>query len=260
MNLAALDVDGTLYEGTLGFSLLDELSSSGLVGTDAVRHVRATMSEHRDAGARFRDTTGRASDAYARAVEGVRHDDAVRASHAAWRRVRHRLLESTVPLVENLRRNGFTVVLLSGSPQEMVDRLAAELGIAHGVGMRLATGADGAYTRRFLTLPAVPEAKAELLRALAGRLGADPRAALAVGNSASDRVLLGAVGHPVAFEPDDALRALARSRDWTLADRHTLVPLVSALTAPSALTRRPVPAPLPGFSPSPERNLHAHSS
>lgn len=30
------------------------------------------MREHRDAGVRFRGTTGRASDAYARAVEGVR--------------------------------------------------------------------------------------------------------------------------------------------------------------------------------------------
>ncbi|MER6386970.1 haloacid dehalogenase-like hydrolase [Streptomyces sp. NPDC001523] len=259
MNIAALDVDGTLFEGTLGFSLLDELCSSGLVNASAVERVRDTMREHRDAGARFRGTTHRASDAYARAVEGVRHEDAVRASHSAWRRVRHRLLESSAPLVESLRRNRFTPVLLSGSPQEMVDRMAGELGIAHRFGMRLATGADTAYTRRFLALPAVPEVKAELFRALAARLGADVRGALAVGNSASDRVLLTAVGHPVAFEPDDALRALARDAGWAVADRHTLVPLVSALTSPSSLARRPVPTPVPAFS-SLERNLHAHSS
>ncbi|MEV7282131.1 haloacid dehalogenase-like hydrolase [Streptomyces sp. NPDC093111] len=255
MSIAALDVDGTLYEGTLGFSLLDELRASGLIGASAVRHVRDTMHAHRSAGDRFRDTTGPASDAYARAVEGVRHTDAVRASHTAWRRVRHLLLDSTAPLVENLRRNGFTPVLLSGSPQEMVDRMAGELGIDHRFGMRLATGADSAYTRRFLSLPAVPEVKAELLRALAVRLGTDLRTALAVGNSASDHALLGSVGHPVAFEPDDALRALARDGGWTVADRHTLVPLVNALTAPSSRTRRAA-----AFVPSPERNLHAHSS
>ncbi|MEU3832727.1 HAD family hydrolase [Streptomyces microflavus] len=259
MNIAALDVDGTLYEGTLGFSLLDELRAFGLVDAPAVRQVRDTMRDHRRAGDRFRDTTERASDAYARAVEGVRHADAVRASHLAWRRVRHLLLDSTVPLVESLRRNGFTPVLLSGSPQEMVDRMAGELGIVHRFGMRLATGADSTYTRRFLSLPAVPEVKAELLRALADRLGADLRTALAVGNSASDRALLGAVGHPVAFEPDDALRALARDGGWTVADRHTLVPLVNALTALAPRPRCPavlVPVPVPSL----ERNLHAHST
>ncbi|GGZ47516.1 HAD family hydrolase [Streptomyces subrutilus] len=269
MNIAALDVDGTLYEGTLGFSLLDELRSSGLVDPVAVRHVRDTMGAHRAAGARFRDTTGRASAAYARAMEGVRHEDAVRASHAAWRKVRHRLLASTVPLVESLRRRRFTPVLLSGSPQEMIDRMAGELGIAHRFGMRLATGPDGTYTHRFLTLPAVPEVKAELLCTLAARLGAGLGTALAVGNSASDRVLLGAVGHPVAFEPDDTLRALAHGAGWTIADRHTLVPLVNALGAsspgassprtPAPSTRRPVPVPAQAVSRL-ERNLHAHSS
>ncbi|MEW1695232.1 HAD family hydrolase [Streptomyces sp. NPDC093249] len=262
MNLAALDVDGTLYEGTLGFSLLDELSVSGLVGAHAVQHVRDAMREHRDAGDRFRDTTDLTSDAYAHAVRGVRHEDAVRASHTAWRRVRHRLLASSAPLVENLRRNGFTPVLLSGSPQEMIDRIADELGVAHRIGMRLATGADSAYTHRFLALPAVPEVKAALFRALAARLGADVRAALAVGNSASDHALLDAVGHPVAFEPDDTLRALARDGGWAIADRHTLLPLVDALTGPRRLP--PVPRQdvrLPSSSSEPsERNLHAHSS
>ncbi|MFJ9428477.1 HAD family hydrolase [Streptomyces sp. NPDC101490] len=260
MNLAALDVDGTLYEGTLGFSLLDELSVSGLVSARAVQHVRDAMRAHRGAGGRFRDTTDLTSAAYAHAVRGVRHEDAVRASHTAWRRVRHRLLANSAPLVQNLRRNGFTPVLLSGSPQEMIDRIADELGVAHRIGMRVATGADGAYTHRFLTLPAVPEVKATLFRALAARFGADVRSALAVGNSASDHALLGSVGHPVAFEPDDALRALARAGGWAIADRHTLLPLVDAVTGP----RHPTPGPRPAVSlPSSqasERNLHAHSS
>ncbi|MER8046944.1 haloacid dehalogenase-like hydrolase [Streptomyces sp. NPDC094032] len=242
MKLAALDVDGTLYAGTLGFALLDELRAAGRVSARAVRHVHRTMREHRGAGALFRDTTGPASSAYGRAMEGVRHTDAVRASHTAWRRVRDRLLDSTGPLLEHLRRTGHTPVLLSGSPQEMVDRLAGELGVTHRFGMRLTHAADGTYTRGFAALPAVPEVKSELLRGLAHGLGADLRTALAVGNSASDHALLAAVGHPVAFEPDDALRTLARARGWAVADRHTLVAVVSALT------------------PSLERNLHAHSS
>ncbi|MFG3200187.1 HAD family hydrolase [Streptomyces sp. NPDC048208] len=252
MNLAALDIDGTLYGGTLGFALLDELHACGLVSAHAIQSVRDTMRDHRGAGDRFRHTTGPASAAYARAMEGVRHTDAVRASRTAWLRVRHLLLDSTAPLVDGLRRNGFTPVLLSGSPQEMADRLADEFGIVHRFGMRLASDADSAYTLRFLSLPAVPEIKADLLRTLAADLGADLRTAVAVGNSASDRALLGAVGNPVAFEPDDALRALARDKGWTVADRHTLVPLVNALTAPCTHRAVRVP-PL-------ERSLHAYSS
>lgn len=259
MKLAALDVDGTLYDGTLGFALLDELRAGGLVSSSAVRHVRDTMREHRRSGGRFRDTTGPASDAYARAVEGVLPRDAVLASCRVWPRVRHRLLACAVPLVESLRGAGFTPVLLSGSPQEMIDRVATDLGIGHRFGMRLATGPGGRWTRRFTSLPAVPEAKARLLCALAEGLGADLACAVAVGNSASDRAMLAAVGHPVAFEPDEALLAVARDSGWSITDRHTLVPLLStpAFQSSPASRRAPAASPLRTHS---ERNLHAHTS
>ncbi|WP_250297728.1 HAD family phosphatase [Streptomyces sp. A 4/2] len=270
MNIAVVDVDGTLYQGTLGFALLDELNSADLVSASAVHRVRNAMRQHRGAGKAFRTTLESTSDCYARAVEGVPQERILAASHAAWQRVRHRLLDSAGPLIEILEKGGFVPVLISGSPQEMIDRIADELGISHRFGMRLAVD-NGVCTHRFLSLPAIPEVKVGLLRELASQLNADMTEALAIGNGASDYALLHAVGHPIAFEPDETLRCMARHGAWTVADRRTLVPQVSALVSPSRPSRRTATAPgvvaVSTVSPvSPvstvpsERNLDAYSA
>ncbi|WP_371792416.1 haloacid dehalogenase-like hydrolase [Streptomyces sp. NBC_01471] len=237
-NIAALDVDGTLYDGTLGFSVLDELRESGWISEAAVSRVRAAMAEHRGAGTEFRTTLHRTCSAYGSAVSGVPYEEVVRASHGAWRRVRHRLLECAAPLVETLRAAGYTPLLLSGSPQEMVDRIGDELGVEHRTGLA-PTVRGGVCTPHLRTVPAVPEVKAALLRAAAARLGADPARSLAIGNSASDRELLRGVGMPIAFEPDPALSCLAGRHGWPVADRNTVVGLARAVTSMPA-SRWPV--------------------
>lgn len=188
------------------------------------------MAEHRAAGPEFRTTLYRTCSAYGSAVSGVPHEEVVRASHRAWLRVRHRVLACAAPLVETLRAGGYTPLLLSGSPQEMVDRIGDELGVEHRTGLT-STVRHGVCTPHLRTVPAVPEVKAALLRAAVHRFGADPARALAIGNSASDRELLRGVGRPIAFEPDRALSCLAERHGWPVADRSTVVRLARAITA-----------------------------
>jgi HAD superfamily hydrolase (TIGR01490 family) len=102
-------------------------------------------------------------------------------------------------------------VIVSSSPQELVDQVAASLGIHRAVGTR-AEVARGCYTGR-LERPFC-HGPAKLTR-LADELGrVDLSHATAYSDAASDLPLLEACGHPVAVNPDRGLTAAAKRNGW----------------------------------------------
>ncbi len=72
---------------------------------------------------------------------------------------------------------------------------------------------DGAYTGR-LERRLYGKAKADALVELATEEGIELAESTAYSDSYSDVPLLEAVGHPVAVNPDRALRRLAAEADW----------------------------------------------
>ena len=76
---------------------------------------------------------------------------------------------------------------------------------------------DGRYTGEIVYY-AYGEGKAEAMRALASERGYDLDECFAYSDSFTDLPMLDAVGHPVAVNPDAALRAVAIERDWPVVD------------------------------------------
>ena len=74
-------------------------------------------------------------------------------------------------------------------------------------------GGDGRYTGQ-LEQYAYGEEKARLVQQLAVRDGLDLDASYAYSDSVSDVPMLEVVGHPVAVNPDRALRRVAGARGW----------------------------------------------
>jgi HAD superfamily hydrolase (TIGR01490 family) len=115
-------------------------------------------------------------------------------------------------LVEHHRARGERVYIVSAALQEIVDALARELRFDGALGTTCEV-ADGVYTGRSLRA-LNGHAKADAIRELATREELDLRASTAYSDSHSDLPFLEAVGHPVAVNPDRALRRLASKRGW----------------------------------------------
>jgi HAD superfamily hydrolase (TIGR01490 family) len=106
------------------------------------------------------------------------------------------------------RARGEATYIVTATLQEIADALAAELGFDAALGS-VAEVEDGVYTGRPVrALHAA--AKAEALRGL----DVDLARSTAYSDSISDLPLLEAVGHPVAVNPDRALRRVAAGRGW----------------------------------------------
>ncbi len=117
-----------------------------------------------------------------------------------------------VALFEEHRAAGRDVVIVSSSGEEVVGPIGDMLGVDEVVATRMVV-ADGRYTGE-IDFYAYGEGKAVAIRELAERHGYDLDACYAYSDSVTDAPMLSAVGHPVAVNPDKALRRLALDKGW----------------------------------------------
>jgi HAD superfamily hydrolase (TIGR01490 family) len=107
-------------------------------------------------------------------------------------------------------------IVLSASPTEIVSRFAGEIGVEHGTGTTSERDAEGVYTGRLAGPFCYREGKVVVMRQLAAEYGYDLSESYAYSDSVSDLPMLAAVGHPVAVNPEPALRHLADQRGWPI--------------------------------------------
>ena len=120
----------------------------------------------------------------------------------------------SLDLVERHRRRGEPVYIVSATLQEIVQAIADDLGFDGALGT-VCEVVDGAYTGKAIRALHA-DAKADCIRSLDHDLGAST----AYSDSHTDLPFLEAVGHPVAVNPDRALRKVAAARDWPILEFH----------------------------------------
>lgn len=134
-------------------------------------------------------------------------------------------------LIATHRAQGDEVVVLSASGLEVVEPISALVGVDRCVATRMAVK-DGRYTGE-IEHYLYGEQKAQAARQIAAERGYRLEDCYAYTDSITDLPLLEAVGHPVAVNPDRALRRLAQERGWR----------VLTFSAPVRLRQRLRPAP-----------------
>ncbi len=126
------------------------------------------------------------------------------------------LPESRVLLADHAAR-GDDRIVVSASPQEIVQRVADRLGLEGAVGTRSEI-ADGKFTGRLAGAFCYGEGKVVEVRRLAEERGYDLATCTAYSDSMSDIPFLECVGTAVAVNPDKELRALAAERGWRVVE------------------------------------------
>jgi HAD superfamily hydrolase (TIGR01490 family) len=117
-----------------------------------------------------------------------------------------------IELFEEHRRAGREVILVSSSGEEIVGPIGEMLGVDQVIATRMVVE-DGAYTGE-IAFYAYGENKRTAITDLAARRGWDLGDCYAYSDSETDVPMLAAVGHPVAVNPDKALRKHATEHEW----------------------------------------------
>ncbi|HLE13100.1 MAG TPA: HAD-IB family hydrolase [Anaerolineales bacterium] len=120
-------------------------------------------------------------------------------------------------LLDRHRHEGDLVVLISGGPAPLLERIAGEIGADHVVGTQFEVR-KGRYTGRSLVPICLDENKASLAKTYlqAKGLEVDFQASSAYADSVSDLQMLEMVGVPVATYPGESLVRVAVERGWRI--------------------------------------------
>lgn len=139
--------------------------------------------------------------------------------------------DEALDLLREHRDAGRLVVLVSASPEEIVQPLAHHLGVHLAIASRARIDVDGRYTGEVERYAYGPH-KAAAIEELAAARGIDLSRSWAYSDSATDEPMLRAVGHPVAVNPDRELARLAAAEGWPVLTFVHRVPLRERVNLP----------------------------
>ncbi len=211
------DVDGTLTKSNLFDSLLFYVLNQQNPIAGVGRVVRTIASVPALFAAEQVDR-GTFNDLLFRGYQGISEDRLLDLADEAFDNVmRPALYKGALDLVARAKKAGHRVVLLSGSPDFILHRLARLCDADDVIGNRLQIK-DGMATGKLLPpIVAGPE-KARIIKDYAKKHGCDLDECAAYSDSMSDVPMLSVVGRPAAVNPDFRLRMLAKTHRWPVLD------------------------------------------
>jgi HAD superfamily hydrolase (TIGR01490 family) len=249
---AFFDVDNTMMQGASIYWFARGLAARKYLTTGDLARFAWQQARFRFFAREHAGDMSQAKNAALAFVEGWRVDDMERLSEEIFDELMaERIWTGTRALAQLHLDAGQRVWLVTAAPVELGRVIAQRLGLTGAVGT-VAEVRDGAYTGRLVGDLMHGPAKADAILQLAAVEGLDLARCTAYSDSSNDIPMLSAVGHAVAVNPDSALRAEARTRDWEVRDFRTgrkaakiAVPatlatgvLVGAVTAGLAVRRR----------------------
>jgi len=211
---AFFDLDRTLISGSSVFAVATAARSAGLVPTRQFVRDAASALLFKLRGASD-DTSDGVRDRILGAVKGVRHDDLVALNAAVLPKLLAKIRPEAQRLLDLHRHAGRATYIVSASPIELVEPLAATLGMTAGIGTRSRI-VDGVYTGELEGPFCYGAGKVEAIAEVAQWEGFDLAQCYAYSDSVSDLPMLSAVGHPVAVNPDGALERHAVEHGWPI--------------------------------------------
>lgn len=211
---AVFDIDGTLIRWQLYHALVTELAAQGSLSPEAAQRINAARDSwkrraHAQAFAEYEDIL---LHEYLSALTHI----PVAAFNAAVDAIvdiyKDQAYTYTRDLIATLKADGYILLAISGSHQEILVKLASHFGFDHVVGSQYSVE-DGRYTGEEFT---PIHDKGEALRQLVDTHGLTYTDSVGVGDTASDISMLELVEQPIAFNPNRELFAHAKAHGWKI--------------------------------------------
>lgn len=209
---AFFDVDRTLLAGASGFHLARPMRTRGLLTTrQLVRSALLGIAFARQG--TTHEQLDRFTATLSQLIRGWDRDTLVAIVEDELElRVRPMVFQEALERLAHHKAQGHSVYAVSATMEEIIEPLAALLGMDGAIATRLEV-VDGAFTGE-VELANHGVEKANRLRAFAQDNDIDLDASSAYSDSITDAEFLRAVGRPYAVNPDRQLRRLAEDEGW----------------------------------------------
>lgn len=212
--LAIFDIDGTIFRKNLAFELINELSWMGIFGKDIRNNLvkyYVRWLNHKGVYEEYRKAL---VSLYAKNIRGCKKEDIVRASEKIAPFYKDRTYIFANQLIKKLKKEGYHIIAISGSPSEVVEEYNKYLKFEKAYGTVYATDKAGFFTGE-ITLDPVKD-KGQIVKQYAAENNLKLEKSYGVGDTESDAKFLCLVENPIAFNPNENLLALATKNNWKI--------------------------------------------
>jgi HAD superfamily hydrolase (TIGR01490 family) len=209
---AAFDIDGTIFRWQLYHELFDALNDEGLIPVSKVAPVL-------DARERWRERQI-SYDQYETVLVRAMRQAVVGLQEVRFNEIADKILEAkghhtyryTLKLLKDLKKEGYVIIAISGSYQQLVERFATLHGIDIAVG-RNHVIENGKLTAESTEIFGRKDA---ILKELMKTHDLTTEGSYAIGDSGGDITMLELVTNPLAFNPDERLYHKATQMGWPI--------------------------------------------
>jgi HAD superfamily phosphoserine phosphatase-like hydrolase len=213
--IAIFDIDGTIFRKNLHFELINELVWLKVFPQKVRKMLIEAYTGWLEHEGVYDDYRRKLVDLYAEYIVGCSPDDVKRASSILMPFHEKRTYIFAEQLIQKFRKENYYMVAISGSPIEIVEEYNRRyLKFDQVFGSVYAVGADGLYTGKADFEPTKNKGLTAKQILYENHLTFD--GSYGIGDTESDVSLLELVEHPIAFNPNQNLKAVAEKKKWRI--------------------------------------------
>jgi HAD superfamily hydrolase (TIGR01490 family) len=213
--IAIFDIDGTIFRKNLQFELINELSWMSVFPRkvrDEIVKLYTNWLEHKGTYEQYRQGLVAL---YEKHIPGCSIKDVERASKVVVSFHQDRTYIFAEGLIKKLRAEGYHLIAISGSPIEIVKEYNnRHLKFDAVFGSVYRYDNKGIYTGETEYEPV--QHKGKLVKEYVEENNLTLDASYGMGDTQSDASLLEAVDNPIAFNPNENLREIAKEKGWRI--------------------------------------------
>ncbi len=207
------DIDKVLYNGTLAVEFVQQLVKSGVIdrGLQATKDYLSAQDniDHKE-----HDKLLVACLQAAQSIQTIDYKSYREIGAKVGIRCAGSLHKKPYKLLKEMSKER-TIIAISTSPYAVVKPFCNELGLFDIIIAPMAQNIDGKIGPRSI-IKSSERNKAEWLKGIVALYGLDFTHSVGIGDSVSDIPFLDLVERPIAFEPDDLLKATAEAKQWEI--------------------------------------------
>lgn len=211
---AVFDVDGTLIRWQLYHAIVDELIKTGVLETDShhdLKHKRLEWKKRSGNGS-YKDYEHTVAHTFIDNASSVSASDLRKAVNTVFDIYKDQTYRYTRNLVNELKNDGYFLLMISGSHHEIITKLGKYYGFNdyignqyHSVNGKLTGESRGTIDKKDV-----------LLQEFVKKHNLTYKSSIGVGDSESDIPMLKLVEKPVAFNPTQGLYDVALENNWEI--------------------------------------------
>jgi len=212
--IAVFDIDGTIFRKNLAFELINELVWMKIFRRkvrDELVYLYSKWLEHEGTYEEYRKAL---VSLYVKNVKGLSKIQILETSRMVVPFFKDRTYIFAENLISELKKKGYHIIAVSGSPSEIVEEYNKYLKFDKAYGSVYETDEKGFYTGRTVFEPTVH--KGHVVRQYVTENNLTLEDSYGIGDTESDAKFLEIVDHPIAFNPNINLRIIAEKKGWRI--------------------------------------------